>query len=194
MKGTTIEYTTLSLQDVARALEDTAAAARDTFGGFDAEQLNWRPEAAAWSVAQCFEHVRTTNRLMLTAARYALAHRPTLWQRVPLIPAFFGRQLVRSQAPQATRKFTTSAVATPSPSAIAANVIERFLAEHRDRSEWIESLDPAAAARTIMVSPFVRVIAYSVLDGCRLMAAHDRRHFEQARRVTQVAGFPLDHS
>jgi hypothetical protein len=104
------------------------------------------------------------------------------------------RPLVRSQAPQATRKFTTSAVATPSPSAIAADVIERFLAEHRDRSEWIESLDPAAAARTIMVSPFVRVIAYSVLDGCRLMAAHDRRHFEQARRVTQVAGFPLDHS
>jgi len=41
-----------------------------------------------------------------------------------------------------------------------------------------------------MVSPFVRFITYSVLDGCRLMAAHDRRHFEQARRVTQTAGFP----
>jgi hypothetical protein len=41
-----------------------------------------------------------------------------------------------------------------------------------------------------MVSPFVRFITYSVLDGCRLMAAHDRRHFEQARRVTEAAGFP----
>jgi hypothetical protein len=73
---------------------------------------------------------------------------------------------------------------------IAGDVIERFVAAHRERSDWIRTLDPDAAARTIMVSPFVKVITYSVLDGCRLMAAHDRRHFEQARRVTQAAGFP----
>jgi hypothetical protein len=29
-----------------------------------------------------------------------------------------------------------------------------------------------------------------VLDGCRLMVAHDRRHMEQARRVMQMPGFP----
>ena len=185
-----MEYTALSLADATRALDDTAREARDTFGGLDAAQLNWRPDARAWSVAQCFEHLRTANRLMVTAAQHALAHPPTIWQRVPLFPGFFGRQLVRSQAPQTTRKFTTSAIATPSQSAIGADVIERFVAEHRDRSDWIQSLDPAVVARTIMVSPFIKVITYSVLDGCRLMAAHDRRHVEQARRVTQAAGFP----
>ena len=34
-----------------------------------------------------------------------------------------------------------------------------------------------------MVSPFVSFITYSVLDGCRLIVTHERRHFEQARRV-----------
>ena len=34
-----------------------------------------------------------------------------------------------------------------------------------------------------MVSPFVAAITYSVLDGLRLVVAHDHRHFEQARRV-----------
>ena len=185
-----MDYTALSLEDATRALDDTADEARDIFGELDVEQLNWRPDARAWSVAQCFEHLHTANRLMVTAARHALTHPPTLWQRAPLVPQFFGRQLVRSQAPQTTRKFTTSAVATPSQSAIGADVLERFLAEHRRRSDWIQSLDSVAAARTIMVSPFVRVITYSVLDGCRLMAAHDRRHFEQAQRVTQAPGFP----
>ena len=41
-----------------------------------------------------------------------------------------------------------------------------------------------------MTSPFVGFITYSVLDGARLMLAHDHRHIEQARRVTQAPGFP----
>jgi hypothetical protein len=185
-----MDYTRLSLGEVSAALDDVAGDAERSFGWLTPAQLNWRPDARAWSVAQCFEHLHTANRLMVTAARHALAHPPTLWRRVPLVPAFFGRQLVRSQAPETARKFTTSAIATPSQSAIDAGVVERFVAGHRNRAEWIRSLDPDVAARTIMVSPFVRFITYSVLDGCRLMAAHDRRHVEQARRVMQTAGFP----
>jgi hypothetical protein len=186
-----MDYTRLSLGDVVTALDDVAREARETFGGLDAKQLNWRPDARAWGVAQCFEHLLTANRLMVTAAQHALAHPPTFWQRVPLVPGFLGRQLVRSQAPQTTRKFTTSAAATPSQGAIGPDVITRFAAAHQARATWIQSLDPDTAARAIMTSPFVKIITYSVLDGCRLMAAHDRRHFEQARRVMQAAGFPL---
>jgi len=55
---------------------------------------------------------------------------------------------------------------------------------------WVQALDERDAARTIMTSPFMRVVTYSVLDGWRLMLAHDRRHFEQARRITLSPGFP----
>jgi hypothetical protein len=44
-----------------------------------------------------------------------------------------------------------------------------------------------------MVSPFVPQITYSVVNGYRLMAAHQRRHFEQARRVAEHAEFPRFH-
>ena len=185
-----MDYTTLSLPDVMRELDNVTRDARDTFGRLDGEQLNWRPDATAWSVAQCFEHLLAANRLMITAARNALSQPPGVWQRMPGLPGFFGRVLVRSQSPQTTRKARTSAIATPSRSTISADVIQRFAGAHDERSTWIRSLDPNAAARTVMVSPFLRVITYSVLDGCRLMAAHDRRHFEQARRVTESADFP----
>jgi hypothetical protein len=55
---------------------------------------------------------------------------------------------------------------------------------------WVQSLDERAATTTIMTSPFLKAITYSVLDGCRLIVAHDHRHFEQARRVMQSPGFP----
>jgi hypothetical protein len=41
-----------------------------------------------------------------------------------------------------------------------------------------------------MTSPFIRIVTYSVLDGWRLMVSHDRRHLEQARRVTESPEFP----
>jgi hypothetical protein len=185
-----MDYTSLSLDEVTRALDTTAVDAQAAFGGLTAEQLNWRPDARAWSVAQCLDHLRTANRLMVAAAQHALSHPPAFWQRVPFAPRFFGRMLVASQSPQAARKYTASAAATPTASAVGPDIVDQFLDTHRDRASWMHSLDPAVAGRTIMVSPFARFVTYSVLDGCRLMAAHDRRHFEQARRVTEAAGFP----
>jgi len=187
-----MEYTTLPLAQVRAGLDAVTADVRTSFGQLDARQLNWRPDAARWSVAQCFEHLLAANGLMLRSARGALdgtAPR-TVWQRLPLLPGVFGRMLVRSQAPQATRKFTASPLATPAASDIAADVLDRFLSQNHDVVAWLQALDEQRGGRVIMTSPFVGFITYSVLDGARLMLAHDHRHIEQARRVTQAPGFP----
>ena len=68
-----MDYTTLSLAEVRTGLEGMARETQAAFGSFDARQLNWRPDAARWSVAQCFEHLLTANRLMFQAAEAALA-------------------------------------------------------------------------------------------------------------------------
>ena len=187
-----MDYTTLSLAEVRTELEDVARETQATFGGLDARQLNWRPDAASWGVGQCLQHLLTANCLMFRAAEDALNDtRPrTLWQRLPLLPGVFGRMLIRSQAPNAARKFTAPSKARPATSDIAADIIQRFVEQHRDASARVQELDERDAALTIMTSPFIRVVTYSVLDGWRLVVAHDRRHFEQARRVTMSQGFP----
>lgn len=187
-----MDYATLSLPEVRAGLEDVARDVQATFGGLSARQLNWRPGATQWSVAQCFEHLLTSNRLMFRAADDALSGKPprTFWQRVPLLPGIFGPMLVRSQAPSTTRRFKAAAIATPTTSDIAADVVLRFLDQDRQALMKLQVLNEAAAARAIMTSPFAAFVNYSVLNGWRLVFAHDRRHIEQARRVTQLAGFP----
>jgi len=186
-----MRYAELSAADVRGALDDLARDAAETFGDLDGRQLNWRSDETRWSVAQCFQHLLTGNDLMLAAAKDALANpRRSLWQRIPLLPGAFGWAMIRSQAPEATRKYTAPAKARPATSDLPGDIIPRFVDQHRGAAEWLRTLDEREMARTIMVSPFVRVITYSVLDGVRLLFAHDRRHFEQARRVTQSAGFP----
>ena len=185
-------YTTLSLADMDAELSAIARDAKSVFGGLDERQLNWKVDAARWSVAQCFDHLLNANREMFQGIDIAMDRsRPrTVWQRMPVLPRLFGWVMITSQKPDATRKYTAPGQIAPATSAIDPGIVERFVAQQREAAARMRSLDPGAAARTIMVSPFVSFITYSVLDGCRLMVTHERRHFEQARRVTLDAGFP----
>jgi hypothetical protein len=188
----TMDYTRLTLAEVRAALHDIARDSQDTFGRLSGEQLNWQPDQARWSVAQCFDHLLTTNALMLQAAGTSLdPSRPrTVWQRLPVLPGMFGRLMIRSLTPSATRKLKAPAAARPVFSEIPEGVVARFADQQREIGTWLETIDAPRAERTIVTSPFIRLITYSVLDACRLIVAHDHRHMQQARRVTAMPGFP----
>jgi hypothetical protein len=186
-----MDYTTLSLTEVRTALEDITRDVQASFGSLDARQLNWKEAPSRWSVAQCLEHLLKSNAMMFRATDEALAAGGPrgFWQRVPGAPRFFGRFLVRSMAP-GTRKVKTTPAAEPSASDIAADIVVRFVAQQGEAVSRVAAVDPHAATRAIVTSPFAGFVTYSVLDAWRLTAAHERRHVEQARRVTQSQGFP----
>jgi DinB superfamily len=186
------DYSTLTLAEVGKGLDGVAGEVSASFGGLNAGQLNWRPDAARWSIAQCVDHLLTANRLMLRAAEAARIEGAarSVWQRLPILPAVLGRMLIRSQSPGTTRRFTAHASAHPASSDIDPDIIQRFVAQHRDAVTRLQTLDERQLARVIMTSPFINVVTYSVLDGWRLMLAHDRRHFEQACGVARSPGFP----
>lgn len=169
-----------------------ARDAQTVFGLLDGPQLNWRRDAASWSVAQCFDHLLNVNRKMFQAIDAAMntSYPRTVWQRLPVLPGVFGRIMINSQRPEATRKFKAPGTAVPSASAIDKQIIERFVAHQDDNAARVRAFAARDAGGVVMVSPFASFITYSVLDGCRLIVTHQRRHFEQARRVTQEPGFP----
>ena len=183
-----VDYTRLSLAEVATELRDIAREAGTRFPHLDAHQLNWRADATQWSAAQCLDHLLVASRLMLQSATDALdgTRSPTIWQRIPFLPSRFGPMLIRSQAPGGTRKFKAPSAARPTISTIPPDIVDRFLEQHLAAAEWIAATDEQRATRVVMASPFIRAITYSVLDGLRLIVAHDRRHLQQALRVTAI--------
>ena len=186
------QYTAMPLAEVIAEFDAIARDAAATFGRLDGHQLNWRPDAAKWSVAQCFDHLLNANRAMFRAIDAAIEPSAprTFWQRLPLLPRLFGHILVRSQVPDAKRKFSAPAGAVPAASTIDAGITERFIAHQHEAAAHVQTFAHRDTGGIIMVSPFVSFITYSVLDGCRLIVTHERRHFEQARRVIQAPGFP----
>jgi hypothetical protein len=187
-----MDYTTLSLADVRTGLEAIAIEADTAFGSLDARQLNWKPEAARWSVAQCLEHLLTANGQMAEMADRALdgARPRTVWQRLPVWPGLLGRMLIRSQSPDATRRFKAPAKAQPAASAIDAGIVGRFVDQQRTLIARLDAVATRDLAGVVMTSPFAGIVTYSVLDGWRLIVTHERRHVQQAQRVLAAPGFP----
>jgi DinB superfamily len=185
-------YTTLSPAALADEFSTIAGDAASVFGRYDATQLNWQPHAASWSIAQCFDHLLKADHAMFRAIGMALDRgaTPTVWQRLPLWPRLFGWVLVTSQAPGGRQRYTAPPSAQPASSDIPPDTIERFIACQHTALARVRDLG-AEDARRIMVSPFVSRITYCVLDGYRLIAAHQRRHFAQAQRVTEHPDFPV---
>jgi hypothetical protein len=184
-------YATLSQPQLADEFSSIARDAETVFGRYDASQLNWKPQVATWSIAQCFDHLLKANQEMFQAMGRALDRgaTSTVWQRLPLWPRLCGRMLITSQAPGGRQKFTAPASAQPAVSNIPRHTLERFVAWQHMAIGALHALSTEDSQR-IMVSPFVARITYTVLDGYRLIAAHQRRHFEQAQRVAAHPHFP----
>ncbi|MFN7948219.1 MAG: DinB family protein [Blastocatellia bacterium] len=186
------DFTRLSLSEMLAEIEAIAADAQRAFSHLDARQLNWQPGAEAWSVAQCLEHLLTANRRMLQPIDEALAgtKRTRFFERLPVLPGLCGRYMIKVVSPGFKQKLKAPTTARPATSAIDAQIVSRFVTHQREIAERIKSLERLNAAQIVMTSPFLSFITYSLLDGCRLIVAHERRHLAQAQRVIEAPGFP----
>jgi len=187
-----MDYQNLTLSQIFDEGEAIAGDAKTLFGQLNSQQLNWKPAADSWSVAQCLDHLITINREYYPVFERILKgqYRKTLWRRLPFLPAVFGRMMVKALSPNSNQKLKAPGAARPSSSSIDPQIVERFVAQQSETLAQMRSLENIDPAETIITSPFASVVVYSLLDTFRLIVAHERRHFAQAQRVMETDGFP----
>ena len=179
------------LNNLAGELEQISADARNVFGNLSAEQINWKTSAESWSVGQCFEHLIKTNSLFFPELeKIANGERKNSFlENYSPLSSFFGKLMI-SSLKKDERKFKAPSRAIVPPSEIDAGVIEQFAAHQTDVIEKIKSTENADWRKTIITSPFMRLMTYKLADGFRIVVEHERRHFRQAERVLQTENFP----
>jgi hypothetical protein len=178
------------LNGLVEELKAVTNDAEETFGTLSATQLNWKPAPDVWSVAQVFEHLIKTNRGFYSALELTASgeRRGNLWERVSPLSGFFGRLVLRTMASQ--RKFPAPRALKPSTSDVDADIIARFAVHQDELAGKIIATEGVDLRKTVVTSPVSAFVTYSMLDACRIVVAHERRHFAQARRVMEREGFP----
>ena len=192
VSGITLTLMPTGIEQVVQVLDDVTREVEEAFGSLNATQLNWAPGPKRWSVAQCLDHLMTTNALYLPVFHELAAgrHQPGVWARISPFSGFFGRLLIRSLDPANVKPMKTTARAEPSRSTLPADIVSRFVAHQRELSSAMRALPSTLDVNTTMASPLLGFVTYSVADGLRIIALHEQRHLGQAQRVTQAPGFP----
>ena len=169
-----------------------AVDARRVFGSLTKEQLNWKPSAERWSVAQCFDHLITTNSGYLPIIDDVLAgqKKSSVWQKLPFLPSLWGKMLIKSLDPAQTRKMKAPKRFEPAQSDVSGSIINDFAAQQEKVLEKIRATANLDLEHIVITSPAASFVTYSLMDAYRIIVVHERRHFQQAQRVTQESGFP----
>jgi len=180
------------LQELKEDLFTLASGARDEFGRLNVEQLNWKPSPDRWSVAQCFDHLVTSNAAYFPIFESVIngQKKSRAIERLPLLPSLWGKLLIKSLDPKATRKLKAPGRFQPSASDISGSIIEEFVGHQTKIAESIEAINELDPERIVITSPAASIVTYSLMDAFRIIVVHEKRHLQQAQRVTQEPGFP----
>jgi hypothetical protein len=181
----------MDLPAVITAANNVAEEARSTFGHLTPSQLNWKPSPERWSVAQCFDHLLSSNKGYLPIVDNVVAgYKRTFWQSMPVLPGLMGRLLVKSMDPASNRKVKAPKRFQPAQSDISASVINDFVAQQQQIVAKMKSTEHLDLEKIVITSPVAGFVIYSLMDAYRLIVVHEQRHFQQAKRVTEEPGFP----
>jgi hypothetical protein len=155
-------------------------------------QLNWPPAPGAWSIAECIDHLNATARTYLPRLDEGIAEaiRRGLYGEGPFAHDPVGRFFIWTMEPPARIKVKAPASFQPAARRARSEIMAAFRAyqvQFVDRLRQASGLDLRRARVQSPVRAWIRISLYSAFA---LMAAHERRHLWQARRVMASPGFP----
>jgi hypothetical protein len=165
---------------------------QESFENLAAQQLNWKPGQAQWSIAQCFDHLLTANGAYFPIFEKVLSgeKKNTFWENLPWLPSVWGKLVLKAVSPENTSKRKNPKIFNPSSSSIDDDVIRRFVDQQNDILRYMKSTDNMDPEKIRISSPVSNLITYSLMDAYRIIVAHEKRHFRQALRVMETDGFP----
>ena len=181
-----------------RELREAGAEARDLAGDLGPEQLRWRPADDEWSIAECLEHLVLTGEVYLEALDDVIerGRAEAKTSNGSYRPSRIGRWLVRSLEPPPGLKLPAPGILRPELEVEEAWGDERgdplaaFLDLREGYRERLLAADGLDLGAIRMSSPFLSLLRFDLGSAFRIIAAHERRHLWQARRVREAEGFP----
>ena len=180
--------------DIKHLLDQLDAAERDAralVADITEEQGCWQVDPGSWSVAQCLDHLATTNRAYLERMKEPAmrAREQGRFRRSPATPGLVGRWFIRTLEPPVKAPFRMKAPRSVQPrvSLSLASAFTGFASSQDEVREFLQVCADLDLAEVRFPNPFVRGIRFSLATGLHVIAAHERRHIGQAWRVRRAA-------
>lgn len=166
-------------------IDNTTTAFQTLFGALTTEQLNWKPNASTWSIAQNIDHLIVINQTYfpLLADLKAGTFKPPFIARFSFIVSFIGKTILNAVKPDNKKKIKTFTIWEPTESKITGDILALF-SKHQDQlKQEMEAAKDFLQQGTVIYSPANKNIVYTLETAFDVITAHEVRHLEQAKEV-----------
>lgn len=152
--------------------------------GLTDDELARRPADGSWSIAECLDHLVTTNRSYLRKMGRVIAENAPQSARPQFRHTLAGRWMRRMMEPPVKRRLRAPQKFRPaSERRPAAETLAEFLAVQDELIAFSRSAAELDVAKVKFSSPVTRLLRLNLWDALNIIAAHERRHLWQARNV-----------
>ncbi len=180
--------------ELQKAIADITAVTKDVkncFAHLSLTQLNWKPAADKWSVAQCLDHLIVSNKTYYPQLNKVVdgSYKNSLYQGIRPLSNFFGTWLVKETGPVVGKPMKNPAAFSPSQSDLPATIVADFERHQQEFTALLRPLDKVDLEKTVISSPAAGFITYNLCHLLAILAGHEQRHFAQAKNVINHPNF-----
>jgi hypothetical protein len=175
----------MDVQHWLKQIDQTTESFQNAFGQLSEAELNWKPNAKTWSVAQNIHHLITINESyysVIKSVREGSQKLPWI-ASVKFMVRFFGNFILDSVEPTRKRKMKTFPLWEPSQSNLPGNILEQFVQHQTELKDLIQSNNDLLDNGVIISSPANRNIVYTLSRAWDIITTHEERHYSQATEV-----------
>jgi hypothetical protein len=173
------------LEQLASEFRAMKKIAGDFLSRVKESEFNKRPADNGWSVAECIDHLIVTGDDYCNKFEEALKILEQKNRRYTgeMKYSWFVRKFIANIEPPVKRKFKAPQKWRPDTNIDKAKATAAYL-QLQDR--WVDLINQSAewdTTKTRLPSPAVDWIKFTAFEILGVNSAHQRRHFEQAKRV-----------
>ena len=155
------------------------------FGTLTQDQINWKPEPDAWSIAQNIDHIITVNKTYFPVIKNLRAghYKVPFHARFSWVALLLGRVVLNAVKPDRKKKIKTFPIWEPSSSSLPSNLVDQFSLHQIELKTVIQTCSDLVQRNTVISSPANKSIVYKLETAFDIIVAHELRHYEQTKEV-----------
>lgn len=158
----------------------------NAFGKLSTAQLNWKPNAQTWSIAQNTHHlivIGESYHPTFEALKNGTYKAPFI-AKLGFMVSFLGNTVLGAVQPDRKKRMKTFPIWEPSTSDISGDILEKFKLYYQEALKTnIEDLSELAKQGVVISSPANKNIVYKLETAFEIIITHEQRHFEQAKEI-----------
>ena len=162
------------------------------FSNLSTAQINWNPSGASWSIAECLEHLIIEDSAYFQLLEKIISGNFTmsLWERYSPLSSALGKLFKKYLEEKSKRKIKTNKRMTPPSSEKSPELINEYTQNLDSFLSLISQCNHIDLDKTIITSPVVSFITYSLRDAIHFQTEHEHRHIGQGIKVKEQSNFP----